>query len=492
MAPVAYIVALATLQAVAAMSRNHLPLAQHSLDSGRQLPSTSEGGHYWPHVRGHVGAYGTTGLTGPNLTANFSWSWHHPDGRYHTIMLGGAILDSEKNAYVATEDGIFKLSPSGQQLWHYNATVPMTTVPSLNGNLLFGSSTSGWYFALDIETGIPAWSHKYADEVSGDTGYVEAHSGVVVAGMNVAALPQMPGTKTVIGMNTSTGDKLWEYTPEFPVWNVMALFPDDDTTVFMDYTGGVHRLGLHNGTLLWHKKAPGADFSFSDGGLILGPDNDVYACSNPAQSRGNEGEYGVLNKYRLADGGLLWSRELPYPCNSWPAVSADNRMVVVVPGSFATMPVTMTAVVTGLVQPAEAEAFHLATLAAGEKQRSIANMADLRAQIAAFDAGTGEPLWTHAVPPLGRVAFAGDEEGWLTRKALGHREICLPAHWTAPTIDADGTVYVGRSDGKMYKYSPATGESTFTTGTAGLHSGMTFAPGMAAYADCDSVYVWNW
>merc|ERR1719487_1247494 len=82
---------------------------------------------------------------------------------------------------------------------------------------------------------------------------------------------------------------------------------------------------------------PSSD-SFSDGGLILGPDGSAYTCSNPPHMFGNEGEKGALRKYRLSDGKMLWDKELPYPCNSWPAVSADDKTVVVVPGSFNQIP----------------------------------------------------------------------------------------------------------------------------------------------------------
>jgi len=474
-------------------------------DTSKRLTSlvqTADGApHHWPHVRGNVGSYGTTPLVGPvDLNASFAWSFHHPDGRYHSVMLGGAVIDREKNIYVSTDSGIFKLSPQGHALWHYDKNVPYSTVPSLMGDALYGSSGSGWYFALDLATGSELWNQKLTTAVSGDTSYVEAHNGVVVAGARGELLPEC-GNWALIGINATTGDKLWEYTAlDERVWNVMAVFPDDDTAIFMDLTGGVYRVGLHNGSEIWAARMNSSQHaSFSDGGLILGPDGDVYTCSNPPNGHGNEGEAGVLRKFALADGQQRWETLLPYPCNSWPAVSADGSTVVVVPGSFnANAPTLEAAMIAAASNNYSSEElheflteFHNNMKDLGIGQRAAAGMPNLRAAIMAFDTASGEELWRHDVIPWGELASAGDEEGYLTRASLGHRTECLPAHWSSPTIDASGAVYVGRTDGRLYRYSPGTGEANYMTGAGPLHSGSTFAPGVMAYTDCDSLYVFN-
>merc|ERR1719221_2583432 len=84
-----------------------------------------------------------------------------------------------------------------------------------------------------------------------------------------------------MALDGKDGEQVWEFRTEFPVWNFLPVFPGDDTCVFMDFTGGVYRLGLHNGTLLWHTPAPHSSGTFSDGGVIVGPNDIAYTCSNP-------------------------------------------------------------------------------------------------------------------------------------------------------------------------------------------------------------------
>eukprot|EP00409_Alexandrium_fundyense_P002221 CAMPEP_0185910668 /NCGR_PEP_ID=MMETSP0196C-20130402/21037_1 /TAXON_ID=2932 /ORGANISM="Alexandrium fundyense, Strain CCMP1719" /LENGTH=72 /DNA_ID=CAMNT_0028631479 /DNA_START=31 /DNA_END=245 /DNA_ORIENTATION=- len=72
----------------------------------------------------------------------------------------------------------------------------------------------------------------------------------------------------------------------------MAVFPGDDSFIVMDTHGGVLKHALHNATLLWKTDAPaGAASSFSDGGVMLGPDGTSYTCSN--YLGGQEGTKGA-------------------------------------------------------------------------------------------------------------------------------------------------------------------------------------------------------
>eukprot|EP00747_Dinoflagellata_sp_TGD_P141044 gnl/TRDRNA2_/TRDRNA2_176078_c0_seq40.p1 gnl/TRDRNA2_/TRDRNA2_176078_c0~~gnl/TRDRNA2_/TRDRNA2_176078_c0_seq40.p1 ORF type:complete len:522 (-),score=40.89 gnl/TRDRNA2_/TRDRNA2_176078_c0_seq40:81-1646(-) len=485
--------------------------SQHAAPDAGNVSQAGSHQHFWPHVRGRPGHYGTTTLNGPaDIKTSLAWSWHHPQGRYHNVLHGGGIWDSEKNIYIASDDGIRKLSSSGQMLWHTPRAALISNSPSLMGNALFGNTQGGEVFALSLDTGNVLWSQKCGDSIGADAAYVEAYNGVVVTGMD--SLGPIGGNKRVLGLNAETGAQLWEFKPEHPVWNVMAMFPDNSSTIFMDFTGGVYRLGLQDGNLMWHTPAPaagqhtrsflqrlgqrltekismGGEDSFSDGGVILGPDGSAYTCSNPLYMHGVEGEQGALRKYRLSDGKMLWDTKLPYPCNSWPVVSADDKTVVAVPGSFNALP-------AGLFG---GRVLHEIAVYLGDSQRAMLrklgiNEPDLRASIMAFDVQTGELQWNHDVKPWGGIGSAGDEEAVLERAAVGYSNtdpVCLPAHWSSPTFSGDGTVYVGRTDGVLYAYNPMTGERRYHTGTGPLHSGTTFAPGMMAYTDCDTLYVFN-
>merc|ERR550525_1505458 len=61
--------------------------------------------------------------------------------------------------------------------------------------------------------------------------------------------------------------------------------------------------------------------------------------------------------------------------------------------------------------------------------------------IMAFDAATGMPQWQYQAPVYNSPPFVlpvlaayGDYQGIVTRTVLGAQPICLPAHWSCPTI----------------------------------------------------------
>jgi len=286
----------------------------------------------------------------------------------------------------------------------------------------------------------------------------------------------------VFGLDALSGATLWQFAVEAPVWNFTPLFPGDRSTVFMDFTGGLYRLDLHTGALLWHTRAPDSAASFSDGGASLGPNGAVYSCSNPGHDRGGPGTRGVLRAFALLDGRLLWDQHLPQPCNSFPAVTplgtGGALSVVVTPGSFS-----------------------------GSRR--------LHGSVMAFEAVTGALQWQYQTPvydhwPLGLPM--GDFEGLAERVLNLVQPICLPAHWSAPTIDGNGTVYAARLDGKLYAVHGPVGAAAgaiavpddidfhssqgieaevFDAVSASLHGAMAWAPGMAALSTCDTLYVFK-
>ncbi|CAK0832333.1 unnamed protein product [Prorocentrum cordatum] len=66
-----------------------------------------------------------------DLTANISWGWHHPNGLYETIPIGGPMIDDEMNVYLATDDAIRKFSATGDLLWSYAPRGQVAAAPTL-------------------------------------------------------------------------------------------------------------------------------------------------------------------------------------------------------------------------------------------------------------------------------------------------------------------------------------------------------------------------
>eukprot|EP00439_Symbiodinium_sp_Y106_P050405 s608_g6.t1 len=281
------------------------------------------------------------------------------------------------------------------------------------------------------------------------------------------------GNMQVFGLNATTGGILWEYDVDLPTWNFAPLFPGDGSFVFMDFAGGTYRVDLYNGTEIWKTLPADSRQSFSDGGATLGPNQMVYTCSNFGDGTGSglKNSTGIVRAFGLKAGDLIWQRHTDSPCNSWPAVGSlkgvDSLAAVVTPGAFVGLP-------------------------------------DLHASILALNAETGEDIWnvvlTGYTGPLPFFQAAGDTEGLLPRLMDGIQPACLPAHFSAPNIDKNGVVYVGRCDGNLYViYGPQSvvrdvqpgmlvdnasgmvGEM-FNLGSAPLHGAMGFAPGMFTYS----------
>lgn len=445
-------------------------------------PSSAQ--HPWPTMRGPLmHQYGSSSVVLPeNLSEALVWSFHHPSGRFNSLVAGGAVVDSEMNLYVSMNDGVRKLSTGGTVLWHFEQPHRrFNNQASLYGNKVYSTNQKGEAFAIDMASGKPAWVTKLAADAGGDCGYPAAFDGVFVAGakVNHDDPVQDAGNKHIFGVDAETGRQLWRYTPQHPVWNFEPLFPGDGSVIFMDFWGGLYSLGLHDGKERWYN--PAQNMSFTDGGATLGPDGSVYSCSNAKNSHGNEGEQGILRAVKTADGSELWRQKLPQPCNSYPAVGPVNGelSVAVTPGSFM-----------------------------GNKH--------LHGSIMLFDAATGASKWRWNGEPFEDVMARGDIKGLPLRLVTQtEHAICLPAHWSSANIDGNGAVVAGRSDGFIYAVqgppnlpqggatSLAATTSVDFASTAGVrvrswdakagftHGAFAFAPGMVAVSSCDTLYVFR-
>ena len=174
---------------------------------------------------------------------------------------------------------------------------------------------------------------------------------------------------------------------------------------------------LATGELLW--KAGGLNGTWTDGSAAIGPNGLVYAVNNnhPVPIA-NLDQYspGTLSAYNLTDGQLVWRITTPKPPNNAPAVGSVKNL----PGLSVVMPLC--------------QQVHMGA----------------HCDVEVYNAETGGLRWVFHGPVQTGLLQAGDFDGMLQRSAHGVRAMCLPNGWSAPTIDSDGTVFVGNEEGNFY------------------------------------------
>lgn len=117
-----------------------------------EAASDSNREYFMPHGRGPPRHFGQSPYSFGNQTCDLEsrleWKWHHPDGRYGTIVVGKPIVDDEMNIFIATLDGIRKFSIAGNLLWTWNVSnvsrgrhIPNN--PAIMNGLVFNCLTSG-------------------------------------------------------------------------------------------------------------------------------------------------------------------------------------------------------------------------------------------------------------------------------------------------------------------------------------------------------------
>ncbi|CAK9052008.1 Uncharacterized protein SCF082_LOCUS28489 [Durusdinium trenchii] len=445
------------------------------LQTAHQSRRDREMMYHWPNGRGRFPYFAVSEHIGPfDLNNSLSWSWHHPEGRFHTLTWG-VNIDHEMNVYLSAADGFRKFDMDGKLMWE-RIILPRTTMNTgaIYQGKFFASDTDGGVEAVDMKDGSRVWYTKLASAICEDNGFNMVHQGVLFAAADCS--PPCNYDKTcnqlVKALNATTGKELWTYKPDTAVWNFLALFPDMETVVFQDMSGKVYKLTL-NGDVIW--KAGGLNGTWTDGGAALGPNGMVYAVNNnhPPEGLSPVGQMdpptmpGQVTALDVVTGDIVWQVTTPRPPNNAPAV--------------------------GKVQGWEG-----LSLVVPLCQQVIKGA---QCDVHVYNAKTGALRWVFHGPTQKHLLQAGDAEGTQTRIDSGVRSWCLPNGWSAPTIAADGVVFVGNEDGLFFALRDSDGDGraigvdevrAFDTKAAfSGSSSPALAPQMVAVASCDSLFVFK-
>jgi len=313
-----------------------------------------------------------------------------------------------------------------------------------------------------MNTGTVNWKRDLDVKHGGDAEGMLVDNGIIFFGGRTD-VPD--GTDTVVAANASDGSFLWEYFAGETMWNFSPSTPGDDTLLFSSTCGAVFRISF-GGDLIWKAGPSHPGEMCVPAGGALGPNGIFYAEYNEGESTMTD----TLAAYNVADGSLVWKRNLPYRAAQYPAVGKlgpDGPLAVLAPlGDNAQPPM-----------PKELEDAMLASLGGASR-----NM------VMAMDAATGATLWISEETPYPHMVGAGE----LDEHNITDGPVCYPDAQAIPLISGDGTVYSSSShhgDLRAIKDSNKDGVispsevSTFETGKCFLNS-PSIAPGMLVAAPC--------
>mmetsp|Transcript_23543 Transcript_23543/g.44434 ORF Transcript_23543/g.44434 Transcript_23543/m.44434 type:complete len:480 (+) Transcript_23543:43-1482(+) len=445
------------------MQRSSVQLLQHTmaLSRGSAVPQ-------WQGKNGNTIRSGsTTGLAPADIAAGPAWSWTaplRPDG----IVRASPIVDPTGAVYISAIDGDFlKFSRTGSLLWKrtFERTLPGNPSYESETDRIFTIMDDCTFVALDAQSGHTIWSNRFAHGAGTDTLTVISGSGVVMSACyGFGEKGDFGGATFLVAVNATNGVKLWSFRSEQMLYNWIGSI-QDSSVLFSDALGGVYRLNLFNGSVIWYVPAP-SNGKTSTGGLA-GSSNGAIAYVTGNVGEGS-GKWGSVSAYMVSDGSLVWHRELPYTANSGPAISLGDKPFVVVP-----------------IGPNPALALEGQGAFDIEPYNQSKDMLK-PGKLVVLDALDGHTRWEYDFPDWHGPA-AGDT----------YEHSCLPDSFANPSIAGDGSIFVNGEDGKLYRFHDADGDgkanslgevSTFDTGN-GFQGAPAISDGILAIAPCNGLQV---
>jgi len=485
-------------------------------------PVSGAGKYYWPMAMGHPGYYSNPPWPGPSdLQKSFSWSWFGPNNARYEESFCGGVLDDKKNIYVNGDKSAYKLSPDGKLLWTYNIPgMTSGTGPAIYQGRFYGQTTDGKVYAVHMDSGAQSWVTKASTGDGHEYSQLAAHQGMLIT-QGDQMCQEAPfvacSTTTVRALNTTTGEIMWKYAADEILWDWFPQFPDDEAVVFMDKTGGLHRVNLQTGKLVW--KSPGTPLTWTDGSQFLASNGLTYTvqvsndgCTQPHKGHVRECP-GYVSAYNTSDGSMVWRVSVPKPPNTSPALGrlgSDDKASLVMPIGQQSQegcvpPATAS---LGLLKPFPETIrnlgfflVHKLSVWLGDSNGWLWGTSTRRHDIHVLDPDTGKTLWTWSGPTSNRKCNRGDEDGFVPRYMSGKRTVCCPTPWTQPHIGPDGTIYLGNENGDFFAIRDANGDgriddekevSVYYTGATFPHVGPAHAPGMMVAVNFDGVFVWKY
>lgn len=466
------------------------------------LPHTAVAGeYYWPMQKGDANRTGYSQyVVTSDLSKPATWRWEDP---HSEVIRATPLIDGKKNIYLGTIGGrIYKFSPDGAIIWTYRSRRGKTpTVSALMEGSVYLNTAYGFVVALDMETGKERWATQIAREIETDTACVFAINKTIISAAKWVEKPYQVN-HAVIALNDD-GTHRWTFGSQWPLFNFQASSPGDGTVLFQDQAGGLYRLRLGNGEVLWESGIRDRrEWFFSTaGGPVLSPNGLVYIASNDHVG-------GVIHAYRLEDGSPVWRRDLGMPANqgvAYGVLAGDSRPAVIAGiGENPSLPWINR--LSSYVPQWLRKLINAASVASAGRPTWLWGTKELPALVVALEAETGAMRWSYKPPPFTRPSCEGDEALLFKRYEAQDKfpdfpidPVCFANNWAQAVIGGDGTAYLGHQDGKLYAVRDANGNAQIEESEVSTHyfaaafqGPQAIAPGMLAVAPCGGgLWVWR-
>jgi len=401
----------------------------------------------------------------------------------------------EKKAVIEWRRTGRKSTASLDSMGHTFRRLNSKAAVSRTRTILVGSTTSGYVFAIDVDTGDEMWVTQASDQIAGVKGTVSGYGDLVFVATNRCVdrycyryrsdgNPITPGNTFVRALSAVDGSLVWTYRTKSPLWNFVPQYSKDaDAIFFNDYEGAVYSVDIETGALKWRRE--GSIGTHTESSCVYNPEHDMVfgfgvdlyvgeAC-NPFVVRGIQKPCdtkirwpGYVRAFNASSGHLRWEVRVPEPPSS-AAVGYTNT-----------------------------PKFHL---------RLVVSMGyncayGATSQLWSFDPSTGQIRWKIDGPTLWTPQCAGDREGADLRRVMAGRERCQPGAWSTPIIDGNGDIYIGSQVGVLQRFGaddshPLSGSrsfkllSTLNTEMAFQDQAIALAPNIMAVSTCTSLIVFQ-
>mmetsp|Transcript_56723 Transcript_56723/g.135093 ORF Transcript_56723/g.135093 Transcript_56723/m.135093 type:complete len:525 (+) Transcript_56723:131-1705(+) len=500
--------------------------------------------HHWLKRGGALTSNSYTSATSASsIEEPPSWTWKNAldEQVRHT-----PLIDVERNIYIQTAVRIRKFNPDGALLWTWEVNRStdgrMNIAPVLHEEqILLATSwpqcAHGAVQALSTLSGQLVWRLPVTRCLTHDATSLFVENNVLVfgtkdLGRQTSYDDEHGGTNVVVGMQLRSKEELWTYETDDVVWNFMPSSVGDGTIMFSTSCGGVHRINLHTGALLWKAgrlgDIGGASRMCGCGGGVLGPNGKFYAEYNDdLAGQLPSTERAKVAAFEVSNGERLWERA--FAARSFPPVTAAELSLSTVSAAMGelggwqypavgeidgrTVVVAPVGSITG--RPPWPEHWpipdwlkamgYVAQLHVSWFRRYVWFAPSLQNEVVALDGDSGAVLWRYAMPIWDHWAPQSDEADVYQRSTRQAEDplvdvLCLPDNQGIPLITGDGTVYASDSHrGELFAIKDKNKDGVieesevqrFVTNKEFLN-GPSLAPGLLVAAPCwGDAYVWK-